>query len=134
MQGDRRTDMPRNPMQALPDGKLIGPGRLDNQVFLTMHHECGIGNLEQAYAGMWILRSNGFMTKIDAEVIPSEFANHSREEHGCGFEGQIGKLVPVAKIPKHRCARAQLPVGVPGVNRERGRTARHECGNSKTLP
>src|SRR5438105_15512958 len=38
VQRDRRTDVPRDAMQALADVKLVRPRGFNNQMFFTVHH------------------------------------------------------------------------------------------------
>ena len=100
MHGDGGADMAWDAVKGLADEKLMSAFRFEHEVLFTLHDRRGVWQLFKAHARMRILRCHGLVAEIEREAVFARLADDASEESRSRQEGQIGVLVPIAKVPQ----------------------------------
>ncbi len=116
MHGDGGADVAGDAVEGLADGEFVGAFGFEDEVFLALHDDGGVGQFFEADAGMRIFGGDGFVAEVEGDAVFTGLADDAGEEHGGGLEGEVGGVfVAVAEVPQDGGAGAEGAVWVRGM-------------------
>ena len=134
MEGNGRADVHGDRVEDLTDGEGIGIRRFDDEMFLAVRGEGGVGALEDG--GPWRSGVGGdrLVAEIDGKATGCRLADNAGDEDGSREKRQVGEFSSVTCVPEDGGpGRALAAVSGLGVKWKSGRSSGDSGGDGETV-